>query len=230
MSRIAIFFLLIVSPILAVILAYLGFQTLQSNLIGWFLFFIGSTYAVSFTIYPIIRYRQVKKKIREIRQISGSQQEEKGDYSFWLITVGIALVFFISPLEYLHFVLLSFLPSWIGIFGSGLILIGIILFIWARLTLGKYYSGHLHVKEEQELVQTGPYQFIRHPAYAGYLFMAFGIALGCSSLLGITAIICITLPAIVYRISVEDRFLAEHFGSEFTAYAKTHKRLLPGIW
>lgn len=230
MSLPAIFFLLIVTPILAVILAYLGLQSLESNFTGWFLLFIGSTYAVSFTMIPIIRYQQVKQKIIEIHQSRRIKQEEHGDYSFWFITIGLALVFFISPLEYLYFALLPFHPTWMAYIGTGLILMGFFFFVWARMTLGANFSGHIHVKEDQELIQAGPYQIIRHPAYAGYLFMAFGIALGYSSLTGMTAILFITLPAIVYRIHVEDHILAEHFGTEFQEYAKIRKRLLPGIW
>lgn len=230
MSRIAIFFLLIVSPILAVLLAYLGFQSLQSNLIGWFLFLTGSTYAVCFILIPILRYQQIKNKIREIQRSSNFKKEEKGDVSFWFITLGVSIVFFISPLEFLYFRLLPIRTTWLEFIGTGLILSGIFLFFWARLTLGAYYSGHIHIKEEQELVQKGPYQIIRHPAYAGYLLMALGIVMGYSSLTGMGAILFIMLPAIIYRIRVEDRFLAEYFCEEFKAYSKKRKRLLPGIW
>ena len=97
----------------------------------------------------------------------------------------------------------------------GLVLLGSILFVWARRTLGRHYSGHVSVKKEQELVQSGPYRIIRHPAYAGYLFMTFGLALGYSSLLGFVSTLLILLPAAIYRIRVEDRMLAEHFGTQF---------------
>ena len=112
----------------------------------------------------------------------------------------------------------------------GLVLLGSILFIWARRTLGRHYSGHVSLKKEQELVQSGPYRIIRHPAYAGYLFMALGLALGFSSLSGLVSTLLILLPATVYRIRVEDRLLAEHFGAQFEEYARKKERLLPGVW
>ena len=86
------------------------------------------------------------------------------------------------------------------------------------------------MKKEQELVQSGPYRIVRHPAYAGYLFMALGLALGYSTLLGFLSTLLILLPATVYRIRVEDRLLAEHYGTQFEEYAQKKKRLLPGIW
>jgi len=86
------------------------------------------------------------------------------------------------------------------------------------------------VIEGQLLVQSGPYRFIRHPAYAGYLLMSLGLALGYSSLAGLAAMLFLLLPSIVYRIHVEDKMLAEHFGDEFKTYAARAARLIPGLW
>ena len=101
---------------------------------------------------------------------------------------------------------------------------------WARRTLRKQYSGPVSVKIEQELVQSGPYCIIRHPAYTGYVFTAFGLALGYSSLLGFISTLLVLLPAVVYHIRVEERMLAEHSGTQFEKYDRKKKRLIPGIW
>jgi len=79
-------------------------------------------------------------------------------------------------------------------------------------------------------VQSGPYRIIRHPAYAGYLLMALGISLGYTSLAGCASSLFFLLPAVIYRIRLEDRFLVEHFGAQFDQYARRTKRLIPGIW
>jgi len=111
-----------------------------------------------------------------------------------------------------------------------LLSLGSVLFIWARRTLGKYYSGHVSVLESQPLVQSGPYRFIRHPAYAGYLLIAMGIALGYSSLVGVIMIPVLLIPSVIYRLFVEDKMLAERFGEKFKAYALRTARLVPRIW
>jgi protein-S-isoprenylcysteine O-methyltransferase Ste14 len=82
----------------------------------------------------------------------------------------------------------------------------------------------------QELVQRGPYRIIRHPAYAGYLLMAFGISLGYSSIVGLIAIPVLLLPGLVYRMELEEKFLAGYFGETYHQYFRITKRLLPGIW
>jgi len=114
--------------------------------------------------------------------------------------------------------------------GSFFIFIGSVLFIWARRTLGQFYSGHVSVIEGQPLVQSGPYHFIRHPAYAGYLLIAMGLALGYSSLTGLVAIVTLLLPSLLYRMNVEEKLLFEHFGEVYRRYRNRTKRLIPGIW
>ena len=226
MSRPATIFLLIVAPGLAILLVFLGIETLRTNILGWFLLLTGILYTVGILIDGYVR----REEFWGAKQGGDNFQEERGDRSFWPIALGIMAVFFLSPVEYLYFA--TFLPRtvWVETVGTGLVILGSILFVWARRTLGKHYSGHVSVKKEQKLVQSGPYRIIRHPAYAGYLLMAFGLALGYSSLLGFVTNLLILLPATVYRISVEDRILAEHFSTKFEKYIQKKKRLLPGIW
>jgi protein-S-isoprenylcysteine O-methyltransferase Ste14 len=226
MSRPATIFLLIVAPALAMFLALLGLETLRSNLLGWFLFLTGIVYTAGIVIDAYVR----KEKFWGSGRDGSYQLEERSDRSFWLIALGIMAVFFLSPLEYLYFATFQPRTGWMEAIGVGLVVLGSSLFVWARRTLGRHYSGHVSVKKEQELVQSGPYRIIRHPAYAGYVFMALGLALGYSSLLGFVSILSILLPAVVYRIHVEDRLLAEHFGTKFEKHARKTKRLLPDIW
>jgi len=157
-------------------------------------------------------------------------QEEGNDVSFWFIVAGMIAVFYLPPFEYL--LVPAILPRivWMQVTGLLIILVGSVLFIWARRVLGHYYSGHLSVIEGQKLVQHGPYRFIRHPAYAGYILIALGLSFGYSSLAGLVAILLLLLPSVVYRLRVEDRLLAEHFGEAFTNYANKTKCLIPGIW
>jgi protein-S-isoprenylcysteine O-methyltransferase Ste14 len=116
------------------------------------------------------------------------------------------------------------------ILGLSILLIGSILFVWARRVLGKFYSGHISVIEGQPLIQHGPYQFIRHPAYAGYLLIALGLAIGYSSIGGLILLAGLLIPTVIYRIHAEDALLAEHFGSLFWQYANRTSRLIPGLW
>ena len=71
-----------------------------------------------------------------------------------------------------------------GCSGLGLCLLGLALAIWSRNTLGRNWSSVVTLKKEHELVERGPYRFVRHPIYSAILLMSTGTAvafgrLGC---------------------------------------------------
>jgi len=226
MSRAALFFLLIIAPILALLLAWLGLLTIRTNLIGWFLLLVGVAYSGGILIAYAIR----RDRLFDSRAGVNYTREERGDRSFWFIALGMMAVFYLSPLDYLFLGTTLASTSLQEITGFGLILLAIALFLWAHRTLGSGYTGHASVKEAQPLVKTGPYQWIRHPAYLGYLLMSLGITLGYWSMAGLVSILMLLLPSLVFRISVEENMLAEHFGKEHRNYSNKTKRLIPGIW
>jgi protein-S-isoprenylcysteine O-methyltransferase Ste14 len=226
MSRIAIFFLVVITLGLAVLLSILGFATVKSNLLGWFLLITGFVYFFGIIIVYWVR----RIKFWNPQAKGDVVKEERGDWSFWVITFGMVAAFYLPPVEYLFFNFSLPRSLWLQIMGLFLVFFGSTLFVWARRTLGKFYSGHVSVVEGQPLIQDGPYRFIRHPAYAGYLLMALGIACGYSSVIGLIIILSILLPSAIYRIRVEDKLLAEYFGVQFDNYACRTKRLLPLVW
>jgi protein-S-isoprenylcysteine O-methyltransferase Ste14 len=226
MSRLVVFFLLVVTPLLAVLLAFLGIKTIPANPLGWFLMLVGVVYAAGLIIVYFFRKERFWESARE----GGTTQEEHGDRSLWFITLGMSAVFYASPLDYLYLPAVLTRSAWMSSIGLVLVALGVMLFIWARRALRKEYSGHLSVSTGQILVQDGPYALIRHPAYAGYLFMALGISLGYSSLVGFASLLVLLLPGLVYRMNVEEKLLSEHFGEAYRRYARAVKRLIPGIW
>jgi protein-S-isoprenylcysteine O-methyltransferase Ste14 len=212
-------FLLIVGNALALILGYLGWVTRTSNWLGWFLLVIGLSYVIGGTLY--FGFYQNRAAIA---------YEESSDRSFWLILPGFLVVFFGAPLEYLYLPVM--LPRTITMQVIGLVLIGasILLRIWTRLALRGMYTGHVQVQEGHRLVREGPYRFARHPGYTGFVLMALGLGLGYSSLIGLVAIPVLMLPGLAYRMTVEEKLLTEKFSDEYRQYARTVKRLIPGIW
>ncbi len=226
MSRIATFFLLVVAPILAMLLALLGVETLRANPLGWFLLLAGVAYTAGVVIVYFIR----KERFWESALDGATTHEERGDRSLWFIALGMSAAFYLSPLEYMFVAAVLPRNAWMSFSGAGLVAVGIVLLVWARRALRQSYSGHISVKSGQTLVQDGPYRFIRHPAYAGYLLMALGISWGYSSLGGLISLLALLLPSLVYRMSLEEKLLAGHFGEAYRQYARRVKRLIPGLW
>ncbi|HAD07512.1 isoprenylcysteine carboxylmethyltransferase family protein [bacterium] len=224
MSRSMVLFLAIAVPFLSLVLACLGVATLANNRTGWILFVTG----IAFLVGPILYYARTKQPY----WLSGSgevSQEEKGDFSFWLILPGFLLVFFGSPLEFSY--LPVSVPHGVALEGLGLLLfgLGLGLFIWARRVARDQYSGHVQIKVNHILVKTGPYHYVRHPAYSGYLLMTLGIAIGYSSVVGVTSVLLLLLPGLLYRLRLEEKFLADRFSMEYRQYAQKTGCLFPKV-
>ena len=226
MSHSAILFLMVVAPALAMVLALLGLETLEKNILGWLGLAIGVGYPSGAFIHFWIR----KKPFWQHEEGGHEIVEERGDKSFWLILPGLLSTFFIPPLEYLY--LPAYLPrtGWMQWIGLSFLILGVACHLWVRATIRGGYSAHLNVTVGQRLIQNGPYRYTRHPGYTGYFLMALGFCLGYSSAIGLAAIPILMLPGFAYRINLEERLLAASFGNEYHAYARKTKRILPGIW
>ena len=55
--------------------------------------------------------------------------------------------------------------------------LGIGLAIWARYHLAEYWSARVTIKEDHQLIRTGPYARLRHPIYSGLILATIGSAL-----------------------------------------------------
>jgi protein-S-isoprenylcysteine O-methyltransferase Ste14 len=200
-------------------LGYFGFATYQHNLTGWFLIFTAFAYGFG---GPYLLWTELKKE--------NIVRHENKDRSFWLVIPGFLMVFYAPPLEYIFKVKILPYSIWMQIVGLILIGISMLLFSWARIALRGLYSGRVRVKEDHTLIQNGPYRIIRHPAYAAYNIMGLGIAIGYSSLIGLLAVPFLLLPALIYRINVEEKILSAEFGCQYNQYIHNTKRLIPLIW
>lgn len=226
MSRIAVFFLMIISPALAICLGLLGLETLGKNMLGWILLVFGILYSAGVVINYFIRHEPFWKS----RGFGKIAQEELGDRSFWFILPGFLVVFFAPPMEWYY--LPESLPRTTPMQVAGLILIlaGILIRILARKNIRGLYSGHVEVHENHLLITSGPYKYIRHPGYFGFLLLAFGLAIGYSSIIGLVAVPVLLLPGLVFRLKVEEQLLHEKFGEEYISYVNRTKTLIPFVW
>lgn len=215
MHQIAILFVRILAPALGVLLGLLGFATLGQNFLGWFLFIAGVLYAAGSVIVGYV----LRRNFWEAQSTGLVTHAEPGDQSFWWLTVGIAAVFFLSPLDFLYLRANGSPAVWLEIAGASLAVLGGLLFLWARRS-----------RTEQLLRRSGPYRLLRYPAYTGYLLAGLGLALGYASLWGAAALLLILLPAVLWRIRLEERLLWVNFGAQFAEYASRTKRLIPGVW
>ncbi len=109
-------------------------------------------------------------------------------------------------------------------------LAGIAVRLWAIVSLGRFFRGTVHIQSDHQVVRSGPYHWVRHPAYSGALLagLAFEAMLGNLFAWVLAAVCC--LLGCGYRIRVEERMLSESLGEAYTAYAADTRRLIPGVW
>jgi protein-S-isoprenylcysteine O-methyltransferase Ste14 len=121
-------------------------------------------------------------------------------------------------------------PAQAKVFAAVVILLGILLRQYAIRILGRYFTQDVAVSKGQQLVQTGPYRFIRHPAYTGTLISVIGIALGMTNWLSLTAAAAGFLIGHLYRIRVEEQALIAYVGKSYEEYMRRTKRLIPFVF
>jgi protein-S-isoprenylcysteine O-methyltransferase Ste14 len=126
---------------------------------------------------------------------------------------------------------LRFLPraSWIPWAGIGLTWLGTLIAIWARYSIGAYWSGRITLKEGHRLIRSGPYGYVRHPIYTGMLVAATGTALVVGEWRGVLAV-AIILVAHSLKALREERMLMREFGQEYEDYRRSTGFLIPRIF
>ncbi|MGI5880676.1 MAG: methyltransferase family protein [Syntrophomonadaceae bacterium] len=96
--------------------------------------------------------------------------------------------------------------------------------------LGHYYNPRVAVYQKHELIAEGIYKHLRHPFYLSAVLNTVAIALIFSSFGAVLLVLIAVIPAILYRITIEEEFMSRHFPDKYPAYMQTSKRLIPGIW
>ena len=118
-------------------------------------------------------------------------------------------------------------PSWVGWSLFALIAAGFAFCWWARLHLGRLWSGFVTVKEGHHVVDTGPYGLVRHPIYAGLMFSALMTALLRASPASLAGFVLLT-TGFAMTAAIEERFLREQLGAEaYDAYSRRVPMLVP---
>lgn len=114
--------------------------------------------------------------------------------------------------------------------GLGLIVLGTGLRIWAIRTLGRFFTPTVQIQEGHQLIEHGPFAWVRHPSYTGALTTALGSAVLLESWWGLLVAAVCMMTAYHVRITAEEKALVRNFGPAYQAYQRRSKRLIPGIW
>jgi len=112
------------------------------------------------------------------------------------------------------------------LFAAALVVLGLGFSALARAYLGRNWSAEVTVKHRHELVRDGPYALVRHPIYAGMLIALIGTTLMIGKWRALIALALMT-TALLRKLAVEERFMAEQFGDAYARYRAEVPALIP---
>jgi protein-S-isoprenylcysteine O-methyltransferase Ste14 len=117
---------------------------------------------------------------------------------------------------------------WIAQVGAVMTVVGVAFAIWARVHIGRNWSGQVMIKQDHELIRTGPYSRIRHPIYTGLLFAVLGTAIAIGDYGALVSFVVI-LCGLTYKAKREELLLAGHFGAAFEEHKRHTGFFLPRL-
>ena len=114
----------------------------------------------------------------------------------------------------------------VGWTGAAITLTGLLFSMWARHYLGTNWSATVSVKQDHELIISGPYQFVRHPIYTGLVIAFIGTAMAQGELRSLLAPLIVT-AAFWRKWLHEERWMLETFGGRYLDYKARVPALIP---
>ncbi|MFC1711063.1 methyltransferase family protein [Patescibacteria group bacterium] len=153
------------------------------------------------------------------------------DKLYFILTTPLYIVLIvIAPLDAGRFLWTKSLPLSVYIVGFLMFLLAMLMAQWAKY-VNKFFSSVVRIQKDrkQTVVQSGPYQYIRHPGYLGGVFLGFGISLALGSLHGLIPAFLLAV-LIIMRTFLEDRCLYKELAGYKEYTKKVKYRLVPGIW
>lgn len=116
--------------------------------------------------------------------------------------------------------------SAVSVTATSLVVLGAAFAIWARITIGTNWSGIVTLKENHELIVTGPYRFVRHPIYTGLFTMGVGTQLMYAEPYGFL-LFGVAVVVFSFKIREEERLMTETFPDQYPAYRRRVKAIIP---
>jgi protein-S-isoprenylcysteine O-methyltransferase Ste14 len=107
---------------------------------------------------------------------------------------------------------------------------GLSIATWAMAS-NPFFSPVVRIQTERghHLVATGPYRFIRHPGYTGWLLSSLIVGFALGSPWSVVPLIPL-LFLLLKRTLIEDQFLRKELDG-YTQYAQQVRyRMVPGVW
>ena len=122
----------------------------------------------------------------------------------------------------------SHVPPILSLIADGFVALGFYI-VFLTFRENSYTRATIEVSAEQQVITSGPYRFVRHPMYAGALFMLIVTPLALGSWVALP----FSLPlifVIAVRLLDEEKLLKKDLPGYSEYCQKVHYHLLPKVW
>jgi protein-S-isoprenylcysteine O-methyltransferase Ste14 len=176
------------------------------------------------------RERSGKKAHSEVERPSGIliSLAALGTFAFFAEAILIIYLGIVGKI-YLFMSIMQLEPpfsSILQVLGLAMVTSGILVFVWSVVARGRY-SVSWEMPHDQLLVTWGPYRYVRHPSYLGYLLMFSGIFLVWLNIVALIPILGI--PSYVALAKPEEELLISRFGQNYQEYMRSTGRFIPRV-
>jgi protein-S-isoprenylcysteine O-methyltransferase Ste14 len=122
------------------------------------------------------------------------------------------------------------IPAWLWLTALFLFILGSAFSSWAMIS-NAYFATTVNIQEDRghTVATGGPYQFMRHPAYSGWILSNLVTPLLFGSLWAFIPAALIVIGFVV-RTALEDKTLLVELDGYDTYASEVHYRLVPGVW
>ncbi len=158
------------------------------------------------------------------------EDDDQKSYFYLQITFLAALFFATIDFVETHYTRVKNLEPYVIYAGFAVFMAACLVRWWGLKSIGRYFNPRVAVYKNHRLITTGAYSRLRHPIYLGTLLNSLAIPLVFNSWGALIIIIFFNLPALIFRINIEEAFLADKFGETYGEYAKNSNKLIPGVW
>jgi protein-S-isoprenylcysteine O-methyltransferase Ste14 len=149
----------------------------------------------------------------------------------WYVPVVLLPVEWLVPPALIAFRVGEIEAGWLParVVGLAVGLTGAVLLVWASVLLGRFMMHEAAIREDHALIESGPYRFVRHPVYTGYLALLLGS--GVASLnVCLLLLWPVSLLGILVQAASEEQLLGARFGRDHERYVGRIGRLVPRCW
>jgi len=161
-------------------------------------------------------------------KITDRQHADKNSLNIiWIVIVlAVSIAVTVSMMYYLPIVS----DPVIRYIGLAVIFGGILLRLASIITLGRFFTVDVTIREGHQLKKDGLYAFLRHPSYFASLLSFIGFGLSLNNWISLILVVAAIVTVFILRIKVEEKVLTEQFGEEYINYRNRVKGLIPFIW